>query len=199
MSIFRDKSDYIFFLISIFSITESNRFEVPLWWGEKPQGGCWPEISQVERTTAGSEGGERATPNRAGTRTRSKCLLLFILFSRVNVFFRVWPPQWFQFDSELCSWRINTGPTHLSKTCWEKWKNGILKNFYHQKKWTGLSNRVVWFKRTIMLIFLCRMAWTGVNCSNWFMEASPKNAARSFFLCLYIISMDCKSNYQYVI
>lgn len=55
------------------------------------------------------------------------------------------------------------------------------KRFYHPKKWTGLSNRVVWFKRTIMLIFLCRLAWTGVNCSNWFMEASPKNAARSFF------------------
>lgn len=66
------------------------------------------------------------------------------------------------------------------------------KRFYHPKKWTGLSNRVVWFKRTIMLIFLCRLAWTGVNCSNWFMEASPKNAARSFFLCLYIISVDFK-------
>lgn len=177
MSIFRDKSDYIFnFFFSIFSITESNRFEVPLRWGEKPQGGCRPEISQVERTTAGSEGGERAAPNRAGTATRSKNLLLFILFSRVNVFFRVWPPQWFQFDSELCSWRINTGPVHtFVKDVLRK------KQFYHPKKWTGLSNRVAWFKRTIMLIFLCRLAWTGVNYSNWFMEASPKNAARSFF------------------
>lgn len=101
-----------FLFVFIFSITESNRFEVPLRWGEKPPGGCWPEISKVERTTAGSEGGERATPNRAGTTMRSKYLLLFILFSRVNVFFRVWPPQWIQFDSELCSWRINTGPVH---------------------------------------------------------------------------------------
>lgn len=64
--------------------------------------------------------------------------------------------------------------THLSKTCWEK------KSFITKK--SELASAIVaWFKRTIMLIFLCRLAWTGVNYSNWFMEASPKNAARSFF------------------
>lgn len=44
-----------------------HRPEVPLWWGEEPSGGCWPETGQTDWTAATREAGEWETPDRAGT------------------------------------------------------------------------------------------------------------------------------------
>ncbi len=59
---------------------ESDRFKVPLRWGEEPEGGCWPEAGQTDRTATEGEAGERETPNRTGT-THTQFQLVLILFS----------------------------------------------------------------------------------------------------------------------